>query len=189
MIILLTPPVSIVLTACPSQPCSRDPVETFGLDRVISVTRHTHTGIYPHGLQTFTCPKVTAPVRVLVFEFLLTVWHMIPTNRHAVSGMERAVCAAGPFLIDVSSASTPGPALQPSDVFEQPLTLGPKKIEFHISAEVSNVLEASVQPKEPNTAEEEEVEEEAVWRRAAVFANPTRQTSRYGAVEVPNGVL
>ncbi|KAI4894062.1 hypothetical protein NFI96_019329 [Prochilodus magdalenae] len=28
-----------------------------------------------------------------------------------------------------------------------------------------------------------------VWRRAAVFANPTRQTSRYGAVEVPNGVL
>ncbi|KAI4884522.1 hypothetical protein NFI96_020484 [Prochilodus magdalenae] len=29
----------------------------------------------------------------------------------------------------------------------------------------------------------------SVWRRAAVFANPTRQTSRYGAVEVPNGVL
>ncbi|KAI4878110.1 hypothetical protein NFI96_019708, partial [Prochilodus magdalenae] len=28
-----------------------------------------------------------------------------------------------------------------------------------------------------------------IWRRAAVFANPTRQTSRYGAVEVPNGVL
>ncbi|KAI4878498.1 hypothetical protein NFI96_008358 [Prochilodus magdalenae] len=28
-----------------------------------------------------------------------------------------------------------------------------------------------------------------VWHRAAVFANPTRQTSRYGAVEVPNGVL
>ncbi|KAI4877883.1 hypothetical protein NFI96_018082, partial [Prochilodus magdalenae] len=32
------------------------------------------------------------------------------------------------------------------------------------------------------------VEKEAkVWRRAAVFANPTRQTSRYGAVEVPDG--
>ncbi|KAI4903140.1 hypothetical protein NFI96_013033 [Prochilodus magdalenae] len=29
----------------------------------------------------------------------------------------------------------------------------------------------------------------SVWRRAAVFGNPTRQTSRYGAVEVPNGVL
>ncbi|KAI4876576.1 hypothetical protein NFI96_001548 [Prochilodus magdalenae] len=28
-----------------------------------------------------------------------------------------------------------------------------------------------------------------VWRRAAMFANPTRQTSRYGAVEVPDGVL
>ncbi|KAI4883767.1 hypothetical protein NFI96_004016 [Prochilodus magdalenae] len=29
----------------------------------------------------------------------------------------------------------------------------------------------------------------SIWRWAAVFANPTRQTSRYGAVEVPNGVL
>ncbi|KAI4879403.1 hypothetical protein NFI96_009534 [Prochilodus magdalenae] len=32
--------------------------------------------------------------------------------------------------------------------------------------------------------------EDKVWRCwAAMFANPTRQTSRYGAVEVPNGVL
>ncbi|KAI4874494.1 hypothetical protein NFI96_005630 [Prochilodus magdalenae] len=29
----------------------------------------------------------------------------------------------------------------------------------------------------------------SVWSRASMFANPTRQTSRYGAVEVPNGAL
>lgn len=37
-----------------------------------------------------------------------------------------------------------GPALQPSDVFEQPLPAGQKKIEFHISVpEVAAVVEQS----------------------------------------------
>uniref|UniRef100_A0A672LF79 RNA-binding region-containing protein 3 n=1 Tax=Sinocyclocheilus grahami TaxID=75366 RepID=A0A672LF79_SINGR len=43
--------------------------------------------------------------------------------------------------LSVVSLSPSGPALQPSDVFEQPQTLGQKKIEFHISAEVSTILE------------------------------------------------
>uniref|UniRef100_A0A3P8X8H1 RNA-binding region-containing protein 3 n=2 Tax=Esox lucius TaxID=8010 RepID=A0A3P8X8H1_ESOLU len=45
--------------------------------------------------------------------------------------------------------SGPGPTLQPSDVFEQPLPCGQKKIEFHISAEVSTILGGgSIQPQE-----------------------------------------
>ncbi|KAL7887728.1 hypothetical protein AOLI_G00054490 [Acnodon oligacanthus] len=58
------------------------------------------------------------------------------------------------FTPKPDSHSTPGPALQPSDVFEQPQSLGHKKIEFHISADVSTVLEVSVQPREQNTEEE-----------------------------------
>uniref|UniRef100_A0A6Q2Z4S3 RNA-binding region-containing protein 3 n=1 Tax=Esox lucius TaxID=8010 RepID=A0A6Q2Z4S3_ESOLU len=47
------------------------------------------------------------------------------------------------------SLSGPGPTLQPSDVFEQPLPCGQKKIEFHISAEVSTILGGgSIQPQE-----------------------------------------
>ncbi|TRY89182.1 hypothetical protein DNTS_015763 [Danionella cerebrum] len=38
-----------------------------------------------------------------------------------------------------------GPVLQPSDVFEQPQALGQKKIEFHIPAEVSVVLEGGAE--------------------------------------------
>ncbi|KAK0134734.1 RNA-binding protein 40 [Merluccius polli] len=40
------------------------------------------------------------------------------------------------------SQSAPGPALNPSDVFEQPQPAGPKKIEFHISVpDVAAILE------------------------------------------------
>ncbi|KAL0156480.1 hypothetical protein M9458_047726, partial [Cirrhinus mrigala] len=46
-----------------------------------------------------------------------------------------------------------GPALQPSDVFEQPQALGQKKIEFHISAEVSTILEGPRQNQEPQFAD------------------------------------
>lgn len=46
-------------------------------------------------------------------------------------------------LLIVSSILS-GPALQPSDVFEQPLPAGQKKIEFHISVpEVAAVVEQS----------------------------------------------
>ncbi|XP_062848074.1 RNA-binding region-containing protein 3 isoform X2 [Trichomycterus rosablanca] len=63
------------------------------------------------------------------------------------------------FTTKPESHSNPAPSLQPSDVFEQPLSLGPKKIEFHIPSE------APVGPAEDKTAEEEaysaEQEEEA----------------------------
>uniref|UniRef100_A0A8C7Q4D7 RNA-binding region-containing protein 3 n=1 Tax=Oncorhynchus mykiss TaxID=8022 RepID=A0A8C7Q4D7_ONCMY len=42
---------------------------------------------------------------------------------------------------DEDKESAPGPILQPSDVFEQPQPCGQKKIEFHISADVSAILE------------------------------------------------
>lgn len=46
-------------------------------------------------------------------------------------------------LLIVSSVFS-GPALQPSDVFEQPLPAGQKKIEFHISVpEAAAVVEQS----------------------------------------------
>lgn len=50
------------------------------------------------------------------------------------------------------SVSNPGPSLQPSDVFEQPLSLGSKKIEFHIP------LETPVIPTEDKTADEKTCE-------------------------------
>ncbi|XP_060778674.1 RNA-binding region-containing protein 3 isoform X2 [Neoarius graeffei] len=53
--------------------------------------------------------------------------------------------------------SAPGPALRPSDVFEQLLHLGPKKIEFHIPAERS----VSAQEEEEEEGEEETQEEAA----------------------------
>lgn len=47
------------------------------------------------------------------------------------------------MLLIVSSVFS-GPALQPSDVFEQPLPAGQKKIEFHISVpEAAAVVEQS----------------------------------------------
>uniref|UniRef100_A0A673W3Z5 RNA-binding region-containing protein 3 n=1 Tax=Salmo trutta TaxID=8032 RepID=A0A673W3Z5_SALTR len=55
--------------------------------------------------------------------------------------------------------SAPGSILQPSDVFEQPQPCGQKKIEFHISADVSAILEggggSSTQPQEPTEPAEE----------------------------------
>lgn len=42
------------------------------------------------------------------------------------------------------------PALSPSDVFEQPQPVGPKKIEFHISAEVPAVLQQSLEKEQNN---------------------------------------
>ncbi|XP_016085238.1 RNA-binding protein 40-like [Sinocyclocheilus grahami] len=53
------------------------------------------------------------------------------------------------FIPKPDSHGPSGPALQPSDVFEQPQTLGQKKIEFHISAEVSTILEGPRQNQEP----------------------------------------
>lgn len=46
-------------------------------------------------------------------------------------------------LLTVSAVFS-GPVLQPSDVFEQPLPAGQKKIEFHISVpEVAAITEGS----------------------------------------------
>lgn len=60
-------------------------------------------------------------------------------------------------MCNVFHASAPGPALRPSDVFEQLLHLGPKKIEFHIPAERS----VSAQEEEEEEEGEEETQEEA----------------------------
>uniref|UniRef100_A0A8B9J6T9 RNA-binding region-containing protein 3 n=1 Tax=Astyanax mexicanus TaxID=7994 RepID=A0A8B9J6T9_ASTMX len=57
-------------------------------------------------------------------------------------------------LYSVFSVSAPAPALQPADVFEQPASLGQKKIEFHISAEVGDMLETPVQPTEQTEQQE-----------------------------------
>lgn len=69
------------------------------------------------------------------------------------------------FVPKPDSQSAPGSILQPSDVFEQPQPCGQKKIEFHISADVSAILEggggSSTQPQEPTEpAEEAEAAEE-----------------------------
>ncbi|XP_076827310.1 RNA-binding region-containing protein 3 isoform X2 [Brachyhypopomus gauderio] len=60
------------------------------------------------------------------------------------------------FAPKPDSLSAPGPSLQPSDVFEQPLSLGPKKIEFHISSEASTaVQEPCDHPQEPTSLDQE----------------------------------
>uniref|UniRef100_A0A673WET7 RNA-binding region-containing protein 3 n=1 Tax=Salmo trutta TaxID=8032 RepID=A0A673WET7_SALTR len=63
------------------------------------------------------------------------------------------------FVPKPDSQSAPGSILQPSDVFEQPQPCGQKKIEFHISADVSAILEggggSSTQPQEPTEPAEE----------------------------------
>lgn len=44
----------------------------------------------------------------------------------------------------ISSSFYSAPVLQPSDVFEQPHTAGPRKIEFHISVpDVTGVVDGS----------------------------------------------
>ncbi|XP_055038732.2 RNA-binding region-containing protein 3 [Misgurnus anguillicaudatus] len=55
---------------------------------------------------------------------------------------------------DIHGAS--GPVLQPEDVFEQPQSLGQKKIEFHISAEGSSILEGPEQDQEPHFTDAED---------------------------------
>ncbi|XP_030624657.1 RNA-binding region-containing protein 3 [Chanos chanos] len=52
------------------------------------------------------------------------------------------------FVRKAESHSAPVPALQPSDVFEQPQAVGPKKIEFHISTEASAIQEGTMQAQE-----------------------------------------
>uniref|UniRef100_A0A8C1DII4 RNA-binding region-containing protein 3 n=1 Tax=Cyprinus carpio carpio TaxID=630221 RepID=A0A8C1DII4_CYPCA len=51
------------------------------------------------------------------------------------------------------SHGSSGPAMQTSDGFEPPQTLGQKKIEFYISAEVSTILEGPRQNQEPQFAD------------------------------------
>ncbi|KAG7269674.1 hypothetical protein CRUP_029792 [Coryphaenoides rupestris] len=77
------------------------------------------------------------------------------------------------------SHSTPGPVLNPSDVFEQPQPTGPKKIEFHISVpDVAAILEGgapSVGPgpelpqdgaeQEQDSEDEEELPSDLISRR------------------------
>ncbi|XP_027016549.1 RNA-binding region-containing protein 3 [Tachysurus fulvidraco] len=60
------------------------------------------------------------------------------------------------FTPKPESHSAPGPTLRPSDVFEQPLQLGPKKIEFHIPAETRAQEEEGEEDED-----EEETQEEA----------------------------
>ncbi|KAG1926006.1 RNA-binding protein [Pimephales promelas] len=62
-----------------------------------------------------------------------------------------------------------GPVLQPADVFEQPQTLGQKKIEFHISAEVSTILEGPGPNQEQQIADatEDTADEEVSAQEAS----------------------
>ncbi|KAI1891438.1 hypothetical protein AGOR_G00143820 [Albula goreensis] len=52
------------------------------------------------------------------------------------------------FVPKTDTHSGPVAALQPSDVFEQPQPCGQKKIEFHISSDVSGILEGTTQEEE-----------------------------------------
>lgn len=69
------------------------------------------------------------------------------------------------FLIRDCLVSISTPVLQPQDVFEQPHALGQKKIEFHISAEVSTILEGPEQDREPLSTDATE---------GSVFSAPRR---------------
>ncbi|XP_063062200.1 RNA-binding region-containing protein 3 [Engraulis encrasicolus] len=64
----------------------------------------------------------------------------------------------------LESQSGPAPVLHASDVFEQPQALGPKKIEFHIPAEVSSSFLEGPAKEES----EEEMEEDAELRQPPV---------------------
>ncbi|KAM4606067.1 RNA-binding region-containing protein 3 isoform 1-T2 [Polymixia lowei] len=60
------------------------------------------------------------------------------------------------FVPKPDSQSVPGPALQPADVFEQPLPAGTKKIEFHISVpDVAAILEGGGQSQGVESADED----------------------------------
>lgn len=71
------------------------------------------------------------------------------------------------------SASALAPALRPSDVFEQLLHLGPKKIEFHIPPETNVRVEEG--EGEEEEGEEEEEERKEPQEEAAGEALPTLQ--------------
>uniref|UniRef100_A0A8C1UKD0 RNA-binding region-containing protein 3 n=1 Tax=Cyprinus carpio TaxID=7962 RepID=A0A8C1UKD0_CYPCA len=83
----------------------------------------------------------------------------------------------------VVSLSPPGPALQPSDVFEQPQTLGQKKIEFHISAEVSTILEGPRQNQEPQFADDAAEGFGKIYPRAQV---PRHEEERVEDEDIPS---
>ncbi|XP_077101166.1 RNA-binding region-containing protein 3 [Siphateles boraxobius] len=74
------------------------------------------------------------------------------------------------FIPKPDSHGPSGPALQPADVFEQPQMLGQKKIEFHISAEVSTILEGPGQNQERQIADatEDMAEKEVSAQEASV---------------------
>nr|XP_056700256.1 RNA-binding region-containing protein 3 [Euleptes europaea] len=72
----------------------------------------------------------------------------IPTKQHRARKRRRLK-----DLLNVSlpvSHSNLHPALSPSDVFEQPQPVGPKKIEFHISTDVPAVLQHSLENEQNN---------------------------------------
>ncbi|KAB5587227.1 hypothetical protein PHYPO_G00010700 [Pangasianodon hypophthalmus] len=73
--------------------------------------------------------------------------------------------------------SAPGPALRPSDVFEQPLHLGPKKIEFHIPAETSVRAQ---EEEEQQQQQQQEEEEEETREKAADSAEQEAGGSGFG---------
>ncbi|XP_067107858.1 RNA-binding region-containing protein 3 isoform X1 [Osmerus mordax] len=62
------------------------------------------------------------------------------------------------FVPKPDSQSSSGPALQPSDVFEQPLPCGPKKIEFHIATDTAAMLEGGAHTQEAESEDENEAE-------------------------------
>ncbi|XP_015210917.1 RNA-binding region-containing protein 3 [Lepisosteus oculatus] len=60
-------------------------------------------------------------------------------------------------------------ALQPSDVFEQPQSCGQKKIEFHISADVSGILQEGIHQQETDKTEDNDETEETTKVEAVGF--------------------
>ncbi|XP_061095748.1 RNA-binding region-containing protein 3 isoform X2 [Conger conger] len=64
------------------------------------------------------------------------------------------------FVPKVDSQSGSISALQPADVFEQPQTCGQKKIEFHITTDVTGIQEGTTEMQEEKSKETEDNAEE-----------------------------
>ncbi|KTF92606.1 hypothetical protein cypCar_00032930, partial [Cyprinus carpio] len=97
----------------------------------------------------------------------------LPEHEERASGSEEEYEYESGDEVDKESSS--GPAMQTSDGFEPPQTLGQKKIEFYISAEVSTILEGPRQNQEPQFADAtKEI------KKMSVFKNyePGEPTSR-----------
>uniref|UniRef100_A0A8C4IIN3 RNA-binding region-containing protein 3 n=1 Tax=Dicentrarchus labrax TaxID=13489 RepID=A0A8C4IIN3_DICLA len=80
----------------------------------------------------------------------------------------------------IVSAVLSAPALQPSDVFEQPHPAGQRKIEFHISVpEVAAIVEGKVDERELNPSSSQEVTEAEGFGKIYPTAQLTQQQDEH----------